>query len=480
MKNDTGKCPLLSSINLLLFVLIPLCITGCGQSYGPPDLQRLSGMGSLSLRIGNGTARTILPNTEPANLSYTLDFYKAGTTELAHTEDRPYSALSDNIYLKAGTYSVHITAWITDKAKQVAQGSADEPVEIIAGRNTACTVTLTAFGFVSGGRGTFSWNITLPNGITAAAMKIEPVSNGGTAEQIKNLSDNRTGSLDLAAGCYQITFTLTKPDYQPVIWLETLHLYQNMVSHFKHEFFDADFNINKYTITYFYNDGITANVKQTRAYGAAATEPGNPGRMGYTFGGWFTDNGNKWNFDTRIDRDLFLYAKWMYTLRLKIDGLAANDTVSFSATESVIETAAASDTVSVYYTLTTGDYATDELRFSFQSTEAKVITDHGTDIYTYTINPNDALNGIITITIQSVHTSRDVLDVPTIDSFTKDGKITFTPGANNITAGSTYTYTLYKDGAAVNENDFTDKTITSGKPLLTWQPGCYQKKALTR
>ena len=67
-----------------------------------------------------------------------------------------------------------------------------------------------------------------------------------------------------------------------------------------------------YTVT-FASEGIGIEA-QSITHGDYATEPENPEREGYDFGGWFTDNGtfaNKWNFKTDIvTQDTTLYAKW--------------------------------------------------------------------------------------------------------------------------------------------------------------------------
>ena len=48
--------------------------------------------------------------------------------------------------------------------------------------------------------------------------------------------------------------------------------------------------------------------------GEKATRPANPTRTGYTFRGWFTDrnctDGNQWDWNTPVTKDMTLYAKW--------------------------------------------------------------------------------------------------------------------------------------------------------------------------
>jgi len=54
----------------------------------------------------------------------------------------------------------------------------------------------------------------------------------------------------------------------------------------------------------------------TVAEGDPATAPADPGRAGYTFGGWYTasSGGTAWNFGTAIAADGTLYARWIPTL----------------------------------------------------------------------------------------------------------------------------------------------------------------------
>jgi uncharacterized repeat protein (TIGR02543 family) len=74
----------------------------------------------------------------------------------------------------------------------------------------------------------------------------------------------------------------------------------------------AKWLINGYTITFDSNDG-SAVEPITQNYATAVTPPGDPTRTGYTFGGWYTDDGtfeNEYVFGTMPADNLTLYAKW--------------------------------------------------------------------------------------------------------------------------------------------------------------------------
>jgi len=90
----------------------------------------------------------------------------------------------------------------------------------------------------------------------------------------------------------------------------------------------AKWDINRYTVTFYANDGTSAPVPQIVDYNSNATaisgltkaapanqlylgSPASP--TGYTFGGWYTDedfSGVEWNFNNPVTEDIELYAKW--------------------------------------------------------------------------------------------------------------------------------------------------------------------------
>lgn len=67
-----------------------------------------------------------------------------------------------------------------------------------------------------------------------------------------------------------------------------------------------------YTVTFDSNGGTDVPVQELR-YGELVTEPQAPAREGYTFGGWYSDEGlnSPWDFGTAVSDSMELYAKWV-------------------------------------------------------------------------------------------------------------------------------------------------------------------------
>lgn len=79
---------------------------------------------------------------------------------------------------------------------------------------------------------------------------------------------------------------------------------------------DDDDNIvdtlNEFLVTFMMNDGsnnIYYSKKVTE--NSQVTAPSNPKRDGYSFDGWMTSDGNKYNFSSLVTSDINLYAKWV-------------------------------------------------------------------------------------------------------------------------------------------------------------------------
>ena len=95
----------------------------------------------------------------------------------------------------------------------------------------------------------------------------------------------------------------------------------------------AQWTINTYTVTFDSQGGSAVN-SQTVEHGGLATEPTDPTKTGYTFGGWYKESGctNAWNFDTdTVTSDVTLYAKWTannYNITFDKNDDAATETMA--------------------------------------------------------------------------------------------------------------------------------------------------------
>ena len=75
--------------------------------------------------------------------------------------------------------------------------------------------------------------------------------------------------------------------------------------------FYAKWTINSYSVTFNSNDGSDID-SQTVHYGDTVAEPTAPTKNGYTFAGWYSDEGlvSAYDFSTTVTSDITLYAKW--------------------------------------------------------------------------------------------------------------------------------------------------------------------------
>jgi hypothetical protein len=262
------------------------------------------------------SGRTIVPDFSPANLNYyRLQFGSLPAKDLQHNQ-------LNSIQVPVGNYSLTVHAYTSaeNRTNNRPAASGTTSVNITTGSSNSASVTLTPLGMTSG-TGTFTWDIDFPADFENVRMDIQPVTTGTTAtrEFVAGTSpapkSGENAKVDLAAGQYRITFTLQRPNTQPVVWRETLHVYQNIASHYHYIFEEAHFRRAIHDVTYNYNfapyDTITRSYffdefqDESRRYRPGRT-PGN-----WEFGGWYLDAGcnNKWDFT--LTGDITLFAKWI-------------------------------------------------------------------------------------------------------------------------------------------------------------------------
>ena len=293
----------------VIFIFMSFILTGCNDLF--EQLENYpEGMGAFSLIISD-EGRTILPVSPILNdyAVFNLSFTPLSGGAAVNADRTNETLASSPVYLEPGIYYLTVNAYKDSEKNQLtAQGTADS-VTISSGNLTKVSVTLKAL--LSGGTGTFRWNISFPVD-AAASMIITPLNAGGTAQQTVALTSSAEDRV-LNSGLYNLTFNLQRADGKTIVWRELLHVYRNLDSVFNHTFTNAHFSNSNYTVTYKYNDGIISDAAQSILHGETAARPSDPSRSGYIFRGWHTDNNtfaNSWNFIQPVIESLTLYAKW--------------------------------------------------------------------------------------------------------------------------------------------------------------------------
>jgi len=170
----------------IILVFLFLIITGCPNPFTINEAGIPNGKGSFSLTLTQG--RTILPQTPGLSdfAVYHLAFTPASGGSLLSVDRTNATLLTDQIILDPGTYNLTVDAYKDSGKSQLMARGILNGIVITAGQSTAKTVTLEAL--LTGGMGTFIWNITVPPNVTTATMKIAPAAADGTTEEIVTLS----------------------------------------------------------------------------------------------------------------------------------------------------------------------------------------------------------------------------------------------------------------------------------------------------
>jgi uncharacterized repeat protein (TIGR02543 family) len=292
-------------------------------SYAPSDIPPDKGAFFLTIADVEGSARTILPaapDKESINV-YELTFSKSGT--VVYSPVLTPNTLSSPVYLDPGTYNLDVTAYIgPGRSKPVARGSG---TNIVIGAGASSNITVILYAIISGAteKGTFSWDIGLPDGLSKADMVVT-LPNQSTSEILSiNLLEgsNNKSSVSLNPGYYQVTFTLGKEGTKDAVRRDILHVYQNMESSFNFDFTDAHLARQQRTVTFVYNGADDAPESEERDvdYNTTTTSL-SVQKTGFVFGGWYTTSnfsGTEFDFDaTPIIDDITLYAKWKKPLTI--------------------------------------------------------------------------------------------------------------------------------------------------------------------
>ena len=322
---------------LLVTVFFALLVNSCNNPFNVVNTSEAgklpAGKGSLYLKIA-GNERTIMPaafNNE--HLYYELVF----TSKLDGKKKTVSPVVFEEpVLLDVGVYSLVVNAYANEDQQLLFSGTVDN---IVIQENAAATAVVNLRPVNTGGTGTFSWDITFPDDVSSAVMKITKRDGGTLVGSITLNNNEKTGARNLPSGFYDVTITMTgnNPDYGniTVTRKEILHIYNGRVSEYENNFTDINFKI-VYTVEllnaegnyipiyvihgdtipgdYFDEEFLTEEGYKFQP-DAFLYEGAGPDKPGFVLEAWrladTSDVDKKWNDDTPVTDDLRLYPDWI-------------------------------------------------------------------------------------------------------------------------------------------------------------------------
>ncbi|MDR2965027.1 MAG: hypothetical protein LBU88_04560 [Treponema sp.] len=334
---------------LLASLTVMFILTSCPPESKPAN----TGYGYAVVSVGRVNLRTILPpdGTDLLDIfnSYRFTFTATGGYAQQVGYNETININKDNlgspIPLVPGTYNLQVIAFMDSVSDGQNQSVAETPdpvsITINEGGTTTTTIRLEVYspGSTTNG-GTFSWKIDF-SGITASdytvkmeialddAMStllqdidlLETDSDTDWDNTFDNTDEVSTGTSNLAAGYYNVTFTLEVDDLSWIsknsgawvnanmedpfdngkfIFSQALWIYQYLDSEFEFDFTDESFGPQ--TVTFKYLEDPTPDTQAHAVLGGSVSLPsgytkdvtndtfGTPPAR-YYFAGWWTKDG---------------------------------------------------------------------------------------------------------------------------------------------------------------------------------------------
>jgi len=246
----------------ILFLFSLFILISCDDLQLLTDLNKNQEQGYFSL-AGEEEGRTIMPKNDVFKL-YTLEFFNEGENENPVISiDRTPANLSGLIALNAGTWDLHVKAYMDEHKGFIAAKGNLNSIIINSGQTTTEVVPLIPVNDTEG-EGVFSWNIGFRNyyDLDYGLITIMPLSGEGEDIQIffKDGDDkvyyNQKDDITLNTGYYRVLLTVgTKYNSASSYYgrkaerREILHIYKNMESVFEFTFETNHFTYSSYVVT---------------------------------------------------------------------------------------------------------------------------------------------------------------------------------------------------------------------------------------
>jgi len=227
--------------------IISLLLSGCPNPVQHnrivPETDRQTGTLVLAVE-GMGAERTIRPETKAPGDFTGVMLRFADPANPANNFERAWQDNGAGILVYAGTWNLQVTAYIGTVGVDLAASSALYTNIVMApGGTVTRTVTLLPTR-VGTGRGTFAWDIGLPDNATAASMTITPLAPAGDPMTHHFVGGppviDSDDYMELDVGQYRVIVTVTYREQTATV-RAILHVYQNMTSRFAETFTRANF-----------------------------------------------------------------------------------------------------------------------------------------------------------------------------------------------------------------------------------------------
>lgn len=207
----------------------------------------------------------------------------------------------------------------------------------------------------------------------------------------------------------------------------------------------SDGILPEYVVT-FDSQGGSAVASQTVAKGGTATEPADPTRTNYTFGGWSLDGATAYNFSTPVTGNITLTALWTplptYTVTFNTDGGSAVDSQTVSYGSTVTKPTDPTKTSKVFYGWYTDQ--TYQTEFSFDTPVTQDVTVYALWMnYSVIFDTNGGIGGA-TLMVDDSGVLTDLPNPPSYSGKTFSGWNTAADGSGtpiSQDALSTYKFT---------------------------------------
>jgi len=199
--------------------------------------------------------------------------------------------------------------------------------------------------------------------------------------------------------------------------------------------------------------------------------PAAPTRTGYTFVDWKENSGDMFTASTPVNGNITVYAQWakkeLFTVKVNVSGNVEGDSVAATP----VTPANAGDEITISYTVA-NTKVHNRLVFSGTKTGIMPAESAGTGTRKYTINAEDAAEGVITINAAFAHSDKNLDTI----AFAEAGNVTkaygdpsFTKAITNTGSGSgLITYTSSDPVvAAVDTNSGAVTILKVGTTTIT-------------